>query len=71
MLVLLDGCGVLYLPALPGVLWVLARVARNSLFIPLCLDVVLQVWQVAIWDEERKGTVSLILHALHLYPSHT
>lgn len=54
MLVLLVDCGVLCLTALPGVLWVLARVVRNSLFIPLCLDVVLQVWQVAIWDEERR-----------------
>lgn len=48
MLALLVDCGVLCLPALPGVLWVLARVAINSLFIPLCLDVLLQVWQVAI-----------------------
>lgn len=52
MLALLVDCGVLCLPALPGVLWVLARVAINSLFIPLCLDVLLQVWQVAISTEE-------------------
>lgn len=71
MLALLVDCGVLCLPALPGVLWVLARVAIKSLFIPLCLDVVLQVWQVAIWDKERKGTYSLILHALLLHSSHT
>lgn len=70
-LALWVDCGVLCLPALPGVLWVLAREVINSLFIPLCLDVALQVWQVAIWDKERKGTYSLILHALHLYPSHT
>ena len=68
---LLVDCGVLCLPALPGVLWVLARVAMKSLFIPLCLDVVLQVWQVAIWDEERRRAYSLILHALNLYSSHT
>lgn len=66
MLALLVDCGVLCLPALPGVLWVLARVAINSLFIPLCLDVLLQVWQVAIWEMERKGAYVLILHGLHL-----
>ncbi len=71
MWALLVDCGVLCLPALPGVLWVLARVAIKSLFIPLCLDVVLQVWQVAIWDKERKGTYSLILHAPLLYSSRT
>lgn len=70
-LALLVDCGVLCLPVLPGVLWVLARVAIKSLFIPLCLDVVLQVWQVAIWDKERKGTYSLILHALLPHSSHT
>ena len=52
---LLDG-GVLYLPTLPGVLWVFEKVAIKSLFIPLCLDVLLQAWQVAIWDNERKRT---------------
>lgn len=67
MLDLFADCGVLCFPALPGVLWVLPRVPRNSLFIPLCLDVLLQVWQVAIWDKKRKGTDSLILHDLHLY----
>lgn len=50
---LLVDCGVLCLPVLPGVLWVLERVANMSLFIPLCLDVLLQVWQVAIWDKEK------------------
>lgn len=48
MLDLLADWGVLCLPALPGVLWVLASEAKKSLFIPLCLDAVLQVWQVAI-----------------------
>lgn len=48
MLDLLADWGVLCLPALPGVLWVLASDAKKSLFIPLCLDAVLQVWQVAI-----------------------
>lgn len=47
---LLADWGVLLcLPALPGVpLWVFASEARKSLFTPLCLDVVLQAWQVAI-----------------------
>lgn len=47
---LLADWGVLLcLPALPGMLlWVLASEAIKSLFIPLCLDVVLQAWQVAI-----------------------
>lgn len=71
MLALLVDWGVLCFPALPGVLWVLAREAIKSLFIPLCLDVVWQVWQVAIWDKERKGRYSLILHARNLYSSHT
>lgn len=44
--------------------WVLASEAKKSLFIPLCLDVVLQVWQVAIWDK-RKGMKPLILHVRH------
>lgn len=48
MLDLLVDCGVLCLPALPGVLWVLAKVAIKSLFTPLYLDVLLQAWQVAI-----------------------
>lgn len=64
MLALLVDWGVLCLPALPGVLWVLASEAKKSLFIPLCLDVVLQVWQVAIWDK-RKGMKPLILHVRH------
>lgn len=67
---LLADCGVLCFPALAGVPWVLARAAIKSLFIPLCLDVVLQAWQVAIWEKEREGRYSLILHALHLYSSH-
>lgn len=47
---LLTDWGVLLcLPALPGVLpWLLASAARKSRFAPLCLDVVLQAWQVAI-----------------------
>lgn len=64
MLALLVDWGVLCLPAVPGVLWVLASEAKKSLFIPLCLDVVLQVWQVAIWDQ-RKGMKPLILHVRH------
>lgn len=67
----LVDLGVFCFPALPGVLWVLAREVTKSLFIPLCLDVVLHVWQVAIWDKERKGKYSLILHARHQYSSHT
>lgn len=44
---LLADCGVLL--CLPGVpLCVLASEAMKSLFTPLCLDVVLQAWQVAI-----------------------
>lgn len=49
---LFDDCGVLGLPALPGVLWAFVRVVMKSLPIPLCLDVLLQVWQVAITTEE-------------------
>lgn len=64
MLALLVDWGVLCLPALPGVLWVLASEAKKSLFIPLCLDVVLHVWQVAIWDK-REGMKPLILHVRH------
>lgn len=71
MLDLLVDCGVLCLPALPGVLWVLARVAMKSLFIPLCLEVLLQVWQVAIWNKARKGAYALISHGLHLFSSDT
>lgn len=71
MLDLLVDCGVRCLPVLPGVLWVLARVDMKSLFIPLCLDVLLQVWQVAIWNREKKGAYMLILHDLQLYSSDT
>lgn len=47
---LADWGFLMCLPALPGVLlWVLASEAIKSLFTPLCLDVVLQAWQVAIW----------------------
>lgn len=71
MLALWVDCGVLCLTALPGVLWVLARVAMNSLFIPLCLDVLLHVWQVAIWDKERSGTYSLTLRGpASIFPSY-
>lgn len=59
MLALLVDCGVLCLPALPGVLWVLAKVVKKSLFIPLCLDVALQVWHVAIWDKTRREKVHI------------
>lgn len=45
---LVVDCGVLCLPAFPGVLWVLPKVAMKSRFTPLCLEVLLQVWQVAI-----------------------
>lgn len=61
---LLLDWGVLYLPALPGVLWVLAKLDIKSLFTPLCMDVLLQAWQVAIWNNERNRTYSLILHDL-------
>lgn len=71
MLDLVVDCGVLCLPLLPGVLCVFERVAIKSLFTPLCLDVLLQVWQVAIWDEEKKKkTLSLILQGLYLYSFH-
>lgn len=59
MLDLLVDCGVLCLPALPGVLWVLAKVAIKSLFTPLYLDVLLQAWQVAIWDKEKERNTSI------------
>lgn len=59
MLDLLVDCGVLCLPALPGVLWVLAKVAIKSLFTPLYLDVLLQAWQVAIWDKEKERNISI------------
>lgn len=59
MLDLLIDCGVLCLPALPGVLWVLAKVAIKSLFTPLYLDVLLQAWQVAIWDKEKERNISI------------
>ena len=49
MLDLLLDWGVLRLPALPGVwLCVLETVASMSRFTPGYLDVLLQVWQVAI-----------------------
>lgn len=50
---LLLDWGVLFLPALPGVLWLLAMVERKSLLTPLCLDVLLQAWQVAIWEKKK------------------
>lgn len=59
MLDLLVDCGVLCLPVLPGVLCVFARVDIKSLFTPLCLDVLLQAWQVAIWDKERKMFINI------------
>lgn len=52
-LVLLVDWGVLCLPALQGVQWLLERVAMKFLLTPLCLDVLLQVWHVVtIADEE-------------------
>lgn len=53
--------GVLCLPALPGVQWVLARVDRKSLFMPLCLVVLLQARQVAIWENNRSDVSVWIL----------
>lgn len=44
----LTDWGVLCLPTLPGVLRLRDSGIMNSLPIPLCLDVLLQVWQVAI-----------------------
>lgn len=50
------------LPALPGVL----KDAIRALFVPLCLEVVLQVWQVAIW--EPKGNTCINITFFHWYP---
>lgn len=50
------------LPALPGVL----KEAIRALFVPLCLEVVLQVWQVAIW--EPKGNTCINIPFFHWYP---
>lgn len=53
--------GVLCLPALPGGQWVLAKVDRKSLFTPLCLVVLLQAWQVAIWENNKSNASVRIL----------
>lgn len=68
---LLADCGVLCLPALPGVLRFLDKVVKISRFIPGCLDTLLQVWHIAIRALEALLNFwrTAVCSALSLFPA--